>query len=1358
MIYKIKLDGKVLYYPGDRQAAVINPELDLQTGYAGELTLKVPPLNPLYGEIHNRKSMVSVYRGNTEIFYGEVRTREKDRFKNQPVKATGALSFLADSILPQQEWHDISPRDLLDAWLQLHNNQVEDRKKIYTGVVTIHDSNDSLYRITDRENTLEAIRDKLVDRLGGYLRLRHENDKLYLDWLTIQEYGKYCEQPIQFGENLMDYSETMTADDVITALIPLGAAIEQETDENASEFERLEKNVDITSVNDGKDYIYSKEAVENFGWVWRTEKWDDVSVPANLLKKATEFLTSNQYESLVISLTAVDLSLFGQDYDSFDIGDRVLCNAIPYGMKKVLPVMEMKIPLQQPDQAQLTLGENLQQSFTDQTSGTFTQIRQETTDAGRVQTEWMKSAIDNLTKQMTGAKGGYKLTEFDENGLWLRDLYMDAPDKNQATNILQINKNGIGGSNNGYAGPYTVGMTLDGAILGERILAGSIKTEALSTECKNYIETKISDGDSENKKAILKEVTTSIEAMDGKITLSVSSLEQQLKRKSGNWYGNYEPTSGNNPASAWTTDELRQEHERDLFFNTTTGYAYQYQKNDSNEYGWVRVKDKDIEAAQSTAESALSKIEVQEGIITAEVSRAKGEEEKLRSAITLTETNILSTVSKTYATQEMANKLYANAVQEGQDAADQAEKNAKDDTDTKLKNYSTTVEMNSAINQAADSISLEVSKKYATTGQLEEKYTDAVKAGQTAADLAESNATKAGQDAADQAEKNAKADTDTKLLNYSTTLEMNSAIKQAADSISLEVSKTYTTTVQVEEKYKDAVKAGQTAAADAETNATKAGQTAADQAEKNAKADTDTKLKSYSTTEQMNTAIKLAVDNITLEVKTVRQAVSEKNGNFYGSKIPTTSNEPASAWTTDDLKSLHVGDIYYDITTGYAYRYTYKTPGLKITFSSDSRTESVNYDYVKIYYNDNGTMKLAGKFGGTDIAGASVFVPASEFYVYWRTDSSSCNFYGFSIASVTSTSGEGTGTAESLPNYTVTELSKGTYPESPNHGNYGNNINLLWKCSGTTSGSKTASWERIQDQDISVAKAQADAAQTTANTAKNTADTAKSTAETAISRITVAENSITSEVSRAKGAESTLSSRITQTETEIESKVSAGEIASSINQTAQSVKINASKINFNGLVTANTYFKINTDGSFAAKKGTIGNFTVTSGKITTGYATLSMRSHAFIFDGGLEIHTGTSTFSDGSDAFKVFNLSHVTSGGHMVFARDGATVAYLSSSSKRYKDHIANMTLDEAKRMLNVPVIWFKYKENYLSPEDWLNGKKMPGFYAEDIYSIFPEAAQLNEKGEPEDWNFRVLIPVMLKLIQNLYEEKEKTA
>lgn len=73
--------------------------------------------------------------------------------------------------------------------------------------------------------------------------------------------------------------------------------------------------------------------------------------------------------------------------------------------------------------------------------------------------------------------------------------------------------------------------------------------------------------------------------------------------------------------------------------------------------------------------------------------------------------------------------------------------------------------------------------------------------------------------------------------------------------------------------------------------------------------------------------------------------------------------------------------------------------------------------------------------------------------------------------------------------------------------------------------------------------------------------------ETLYSKITQTASGLTSEVSRATAAEGTLSSRITQTESSIELKVSKGEIASTINQTAQSVKIQASKINLEGYVT-----------------------------------------------------------------------------------------------------------------------------------------------------------------------------------------------
>lgn len=38
--------------------------------------------------------------------------------------------------------------------------------------------------------------------------------------------------------------------------------------------------------------------------------------------------------------------------------------------------------------------------------------------------------------------------------------------------------------------------------------------------------------------------------------------------------------------------------------------------------------------------------------------------------------------------------------------------------------------------------------------------------------------------------------------------------------------------------------------------------------------------------------------------------------------VPTLKNLPAVDWTTEDLKKIHIGDLYYDQITGYAYRFT----------------------------------------------------------------------------------------------------------------------------------------------------------------------------------------------------------------------------------------------------------------------------------------------------------------------------------------------------------------------------------------------------------------------------------------------------
>lgn len=156
------------------------------------------------------------------------------------------------------------------------------------------------------------------------------------------------------------------------------------------------------------------------------------------------------------------------------------------------------------------------------------------------------------------------------------------------------------------------------------------------------------------------------------------------------------------------------------------------------------------------------------------------------------------------------------------------------------------------------------------------------------------------------------------------------------------------------------------------------------------------------------------------------------------------------------------------------------------------------------------------------------------------------------------------------------------------------------------------------------------------------------------------------------------------------------------------------------------------------------------GRVVIGNATLSAISNAFTVKYGLHVWTDTSTISDDSGAFKLMGLSSA-SGSTLVRGSDNI-VSLSSSSSKRYKDPCGMATLDEAEKLLNLPVVRFRYKDGYLRKGDQMEGKEMPGFYAEEVAELIPEAAIYDAEGRPEDWNHRILIPIMLKLIQGQRE------
>ena len=95
-----------------------------------------------------------------------------------------------------------------------------------------------------------------------------------------------------------------------------------------------------------------------------------------------------------------------------------------------------------------------------------------------------------------------------------------------------------------------------------------------------------------------------------------------------------------------------------------------------------------------------------------------------------------------------------------------------------------------------------------------------------------------------------------------------------------------------------------------------------------------------------------------------------------------------------------------------------------------------------------------------------------------------------------------------------------------------------------------------------------------------------------------------------------------------------------------------------------------------------------------------------------------------------------------------------TSSSERYKTDISVASIDELKGLYNLPIKKFKYKNEYIATDDELYNKYLYGFIVEDLVDVLPCAVQhiKNENGEmvPEMWNSNIIIPSMLKLIQDL--------
>lgn len=305
-----------------------------------------------------------------------------------------------------------------------------------------------------------------------------------------------------------------------------------------------------------------------------------------------------------------------------------------------------------------------------------------------------------------------------------------------------------------------------------------------------------------------------------------------------------------------------------------------------------------------------------------------------------------SDFKKTYTTFQYVDETAGNL-------ANEAESNANSYTEEKLKKYVTTVEMGTSINQTAEEIKTEASKKYTTY-----KYVD------DSAGAAETNA----KGYADTVGAGAKSYTDEKLKKYVTTTEMNTAISQTAEQIKTEASKTYTSFQYVDETagnlaneaeinakgYADKVGTGANSYADTVgTNAKNYADTKANKALTDAKADTDEKLKKYVTQVSMNTAIDQSAESVKTYAKKV---VNELKHNYVENGTFESGN--LDGWNLSDSNNIKaINDEYLgnvaSITRGTSNIYMRQSWKLKagtytVRFKAGANLRSISKARIRV--------------------------------------------------------------------------------------------------------------------------------------------------------------------------------------------------------------------------------------------------------------------------------------------------------------------------------------------------------------------------------------------------------------------------
>lgn len=304
--------------------------------------------------------------------------------------------------------------------------------------------------------------------------------------------------------------------------------------------------------------------------------------------------------------------------------------------------------------------------------------------------------------------------------------------------------------------------------------------------------------------------------------------------------------------------------------------------------------DKQVEVVSNAADAASAKADQVRTDLTQQVQNVKFE---MDTAVEAAQTSANKAQTAADAAQNAADKANASTVDldksiKAVDAKAIAAKQAAAEAQSKAENVASDLDSANAV----------IEQHTTELGELTTKVSNAVKKSDSALSVsteAKQTATEASTTAT-----SAYADAQTALTQSTTATQTATAAKTTAESASKTAS----------DSLKQSSAAVQTANQISTTLRT----------EYQTKADADKIYATQSSLKQTSDSITASVSK-TYATKDALSALQNVADNaiesWRGTGVPTLENKPASDWTTNADKKKHSGDLYYDKSTGKAYRF-----------------------------------------------------------------------------------------------------------------------------------------------------------------------------------------------------------------------------------------------------------------------------------------------------------------------------------------------------------------------------------------------------------------------------------------------------